>query len=552
MTQEDKDYGSDFITATKIIAHADYDATAIYNDIALIKLSRPINFNNGSEDTNVRQVCLSDTDHAQRIEDSVDDSNKCVFSGWGDTRGNPNYDANYLAYGESGILSESSCKSTFEFLTGQTDTLHSANSQVCGATANPHEDTCQGDSGGPLMCRNKAYENYSQFGITSWGFDCGAGYPGVYARVSYYLDWIQEQILANGGTQQDVDDLQINKNYEPGSTNNNNNNDSSTEQSSTEQSSTEQQSSSEQASTEAPSGNNGYPACGVRGDKQSRIVNGEQAEKNEFPWQASLRVGSMYMSPGANFCGGSVLNKRWILTAAHCISYPNSHIGVAVGWHESSGMGDAISQEDAVLGTAFIGVSQQIQHPDYNPNTYHNDIALVELTEDIDFSAGEQSNVRQACIPKPSLDSDITSDIGGDLPEYSNNSDSRAENCIVSGFGTQQADDNTSAQWLAYVTTPLIGNEYCDASWGPDIISSQICAMVNNPQSGTVNKDSCQGDSGGPLVCKKDDMGQFMQMGVVSYGATCGSQFPAVYTRLSSYVDWIKETTGATDLAIME
>jgi len=302
----------------------------------------------------------------------------------------------------------------------------------------------------------------------------------------------------------------------------------------------------------SPSGNNGYPACGVRGNKESRIVNGQQAEKNEFPWQVSIRVGDRYQSAGSNFCGGSILNKRWILTAAHCVVYPSSHIGVAVGWHESFGMGDAISSEDAALGTAFIGVARQIPHPDYDEDTLHNDIALVELTEDIDFSAGENSNVRQACIPKPVLDTAITTAIGGDLPEYSGNNDARAENCIVSGFGTQQADDDTSSQWMAYITTPLVGNSYCDQSWSPEILNTQICAMVNNPQSGTVNKDSCQGDSGGPLVCKTDDMSQYMQMGVVSYGATCGAKMPAVYTRLSTYVDWIETTTGANDLAIVE
>jgi major membrane immunogen (membrane-anchored lipoprotein) len=306
-----------------------------------------------------------------------------------------------------------------------------------------------------------------------------------------------------------------------------------------------------EAPTTTPAGNNDYPACGVRGNAANRIVNGVQAEKAEFPWQISMRVGNMYQSPGANFCGGSILNKRWILTAAHCIVYPNNHIGIAVGWHKSTGTGSDISADDAAKGTAWIGVKQQIRHPNYNDNNYHNDIALVELTHDIDFSSGEDGNVRQACIPSETYDAEIQESIGGNLPEYTGDGDNRAENCIVSGFGTQQADDDTSPEWMAYVTTPLVGNQYCDDRWGPDIIDAQICAMVNNPVSGTSNKDSCQGDSGGPLVCRKDGDNQFMQMGVVSYGAQCGAKMPAVYTRLAHYIEWIQETTGADDLAII-
>lgn len=276
----------------------------------------------------------------------------------------------------------------------------------------------------------------------------------------------------------------------------------------------------------------GYNRCGIRRPGPSRIVNGQQARQNEFPWQVGIRAYS-----GFGFCGGSIVNEEWILTAAHCVEYSDSIVGVAVGWHESQGDGDDMSPDMIAKGTAYIRVARQIRHPDYDPSSLRNDIALIQLAEKINFSAGEDANVRQACLPTPSADEAMTLAIGNN------------PKCIVSGFGKQQENDDTTEDYLAYIDTPIITNSQCRSKIGGIFEdNTQVCAQVTNAQNNNENADSCQGDSGGPLVCKKDGLASYLQMGVVSWGYACGSNNPAVYTRVSKFVDWINDTTGADDI----
>ena len=61
-------------------------------------------------------------------------------------------------------------------------------------------DTCQGDSGGPLVCQENSTAPFVLQGVTSFGIGCAEpGYPGVYTRVSKYVNWIQSHINGSGG-----------------------------------------------------------------------------------------------------------------------------------------------------------------------------------------------------------------------------------------------------------------------------------------------------------------------------------------------------------------
>ena len=72
-------------------------------------------------------------------------------------------------------------------------------SQVCaGNIIGGGLDACQGDSGGPLVCDGGKLDSYLLTGVVSWGYDCGKpNYPGVYSRVTYFLDWIRSNMGAN-------------------------------------------------------------------------------------------------------------------------------------------------------------------------------------------------------------------------------------------------------------------------------------------------------------------------------------------------------------------
>merc|ERR1711872_1149304 len=100
-----------------------------------------------------------------------------------------------------------------------------------------------------------------------------------------------------------------------------------------------------------------------------------------------------------------------------------------------------------------------------------------------------------------------------------------------------------------FVDLPIISEEKCKIKWPGISYPKQVCA------GGEQGKDSCKGDSGGPLVINKFNKrggpkrllpdsfdSAWYLYGVVSFGATrCGNGSPGLYTRVSRYIDWIKE-----------
>lgn len=235
------------------------------------------------------------------------------------------------------------------------------------------------------------------------------------------------------------------------------------------------------------------PTCGLRKKvKTNRIVNGVQAAPGEFPWQVHLR----YKSDGTGFCGGSILNERWILTAAHCITEygqlinRNEALSVAVGWHSYKGTFNDVSDEDRKLGTDFIGVEQQIPYPNYDHVEIFNDIALIKLEKDIQFPEDDKNtNVRPACLPTLATEQ---------LIEHEQIVQHKGA-CIISGWGDTMGNRAYSETKLAYANVPLIRNDQCEIDLGrgqqlPGDYTN-ICAMHDGDGA-----DSCQGDSGGPLM----------------------------------------------------
>jgi len=239
--------------------------------------------------------------------------------------------------------------------------------------------------------------------------------------------------------------------------------------------------------------------CGQKGS--GRIVGGTQASVNEYPWQAALMSGSQ------QFCGGSLINDRYILTAAHCVDgITAAQLTVRLAEHNLA------SSTETNLVTR--SVSSIISHSQYNDNTMQNDIALLKLSSPVEVS----SDVLPVCLP-PSK------------PTYA------GKTAIATGWGTTSSG-GSQPNTLREVSVPVISDAQCKATGygNSDILPGMLCA-------GTNGKDSCQGDSGGPLIFK-DGGGNYDQIGVVSFGYGCGaSNYPGVYTRVNSYLDWITENT---------
>ncbi|CAL4214847.1 unnamed protein product [Meganyctiphanes norvegica] len=248
--------------------------------------------------------------------------------------------------------------------------------------------------------------------------------------------------------------------------------------------------------------------CGENRLQGSRIVGGTETMLHEWPWQVALRLGS---STGQQFCGGSLISPSWVLTAAHCVvDFTTSQIVVSIGDHDKTTGSDTSH-------TVHRSITQKIAHSDYDANTVINDIAVIELSSPVQFSQG----ISPVCLPT----SQRTQLFDGD-------------DATVTGWGTTSFQGSDS-DVLLEVTLPVIANSECASLYGFSIRGDQVCTYEEG-------KDSCQGDSGGPLVWLDDD-GHYQQIGIVSYGIGCAARNrPGVYTRVTSFIDWIEQNTRSS------
>ncbi len=264
---------------------------------------------------------------------------------------------------------------------------------------------------------------------------------------------------------------------------------------------------------------------GMEAPTTEKIVGGAPAEAGEYPFQVALiaswtEVGS---ERWGQFCGGSLIDKRWVLTAAHCVpekpvpTKPDE-VDVYIG---STVLPDG---DENAGGGVRLSVERIVVHEDYDPATYDNDIALLKLVAD----APDQ--LRPARLPGQA-DMESIGKVGEDV--------------TVIGWGATSEGGSGSAR-LMQVTVDVQSSETCEANYrraipGVDITDNMLCAGVTEG-----GKDSCQGDSGGFLGAKDAD-GRWVQLGVVSWGVGCArADLFGVYARVANY------TTGGETAWIMD
>uniref|UniRef100_A0A8C9RW30 Plasminogen n=1 Tax=Scleropages formosus TaxID=113540 RepID=A0A8C9RW30_SCLFO len=146
-------------------------------DIALLKLERPATITD-----QVQPVCLPEKDYI------VPSGKECYVTGWGETQGT----------GGEGLLKETGLPVIENKVCNRPSYLFGRvkDHEMCAGNIEGGTDSCQGDSGGPLVCSEK--DSFVLQGVTSWGLGCAnAMKPGVYTRVSKFIDWIDETIRKN-------------------------------------------------------------------------------------------------------------------------------------------------------------------------------------------------------------------------------------------------------------------------------------------------------------------------------------------------------------------
>ncbi|XP_065559549.1 trypsin-1-like [Artemia franciscana] len=244
--------------------------------------------------------------------------------------------------------------------------------------------------------------------------------------------------------------------------------------------------------------------CGESRIRDGRIVGGEEASPGQFPWLVSIRI------KGMHWCGGAILSKKWILTAAHCVheKSPSSLTVMAAVHNIHSSLPDAQQ----------LSVSSIVRHKGFIYPKPKDDIALLQISSDINWS----KNVKPACVARGS-----TSPPTGSV-------------AMIAGWGWthESKAEGSPASTLLKLVLPIVERAQCQEWFRENkkklkIPESSMCAGVEEG-----GKDACQGDSGGPLMLTEGD--KLVVVGVVSAGYGCARpRLPGLYTKVSAYTDWI-------------
>lgn len=296
-------------------------------------------------------------------------------------------------------------------------------------------------------------------------------------------------------------------------------------------------------------------------DDSWRIIGGEEATGNSWPWQIALfqravgEDGQLSKDEFFPTCGGSLISEHWVLTAAHCFGAMKENHLTTSDYLVLEGTKQLCGSCGRPLRVKQIIVHQRYQ--DRGDNSATNDIALIELANPatsipVALARPESASTLEqpgkaamvtgfgrvrSIVPKidPNTHKVVKDASGHDVQVFADNP---TEEVNASNYASSMPPGGK----LRQVELRLVGWQQCrDANRLDWLSADQICAGV--PEGG---KDSCQGDSGGPLVVRDETgTGGWIQVGVVSTGFGCGVPGrPGIYTRVSAYADWLKQYTG--------
>lgn len=236
------------------------------------------------------------------------------------------------------------------------------------------------------------------------------------------------------------------------------------------------------------------------------VINGTDADPHSAPYIVSLAAN---FNKHSHICGGTIIAKDWILTAAHCISNP-VNMSVIAGLHKRAEVDEKTQQRLVDFGRV---------HEEYTGGVGPYDIAILHVSESFEFNEW----VQPATLPSREEIHE------GETHLY--------------GWGQPKSYVFTAAKTLQTVTTEIVNYDKCK-----EVLPESAPLAESNVCSDSLQQSisACNGDSGGPLVVEHENAPSEL-IGIVSWGyIPCGlANYPSVYTRVSSYIDWVSKIQSA-------
>ena len=266
-----------------------------------------------------------------------------------------------------------------------------------------------------------------------------------------------------------------------------------------------------------------------------KISHGSFAADGVHPWQVSLSASSVAEPKDGHFCGATIHNERWLLTAAHCLfkcGAPTDEV-----CRKDLNKFVALEPDQVVVvagtnqlreGVVRLNIARAIVHNGFSMGTMNNDIALIELRDPLKFN----EKVKAIPLLQPAEESEVLKVPRNlTITGWGATTDFKELHRIASRKlqeGTAKYVTNTScADRLTKGRFPTTANMICGKA--PDAIG-----------------DACGGDSGGPAIADAK-MPNARQVGIISWGGRCGDENFGRYTRVANYVAWVKQCTSSPD-----